>query len=165
MAGATISGAMNYVIFSKGINAVETSLKLARGAPGSYAMNAGAFGCMPNVAVVGPMGALAAEITATGLLVFLISGITDPNRSVPDGAGPALVGATVCTLIGTFGAVTGCCMNPARDLGPRLVTAVAGWGGAAMQHAWLYSLGPMIGAVLGGFLYNQILRDADEKTD
>ena len=32
-------------------------------------------------------------------------------------------------------------------------------------QAWLYSLGPMIGAVLGGFLYNQILRDADEKTD
>ena len=41
-------------------------------------------------------------------------------------------------------------MNPARDLGPRLASAVAGFGPAAMQSAWLYTAGPIVGAILGG---------------
>ena len=32
-------------------------------------------------------------------------------------------------------------MNPARDLGPRLVTLCTGWGGAALSSWCLYTLG------------------------
>ena len=76
---------------------------------------------------------------------------------VAPAAQPALIGATVTTLICTFGPVTGCGMNPARDLGPRLVTLlIGGWGTAAASYAWIYSLGPLIGGPLGMYAYRQL---------
>jgi glycerol uptake facilitator-like aquaporin len=88
----------------------------------------------------------------------MVFAITDPNKTVPDAAGPVLVGGTVATLILGVAPLTGCGMNPARDLGPRLVTAAVGWGGAAMSPGfWIYTAGPFAGAVLGGALYNMLL--------
>ena len=49
-------------------------------------------------------------------------------------------------------------MNPMRDLGPRLVTAAAGWGCAAWHPGWwIYTVGPMFGAVLGAGAYQATL--------
>ncbi len=39
------------------------------------------------------------------------------EKTVPPGAAPALVGLTVFGLAAQYGPVTGCGMNPARDLG------------------------------------------------
>ena len=48
-------------------------------------------------------------------------------------------------------------MNPARDLGPRLVTAVTGWGTLALSPGWwAFTIGPCIGAVLGGAAYGAL---------
>jgi glycerol uptake facilitator-like aquaporin len=45
-------------------------------------------------------------------------------------------------------------MNPARDLGPRLITLCAGWGGTALSSGWwVYTVGPLAGGVLGAFAY------------
>ena len=44
-------------------------------------------------------------------------------------------------------------MNPARDLGPRLVTLFAGWGTTSASTAWVYTLGPLAGALLGASAY------------
>ena len=50
-------------------------------------------------------------------------------------------------------------LNPARDLGPRLFTLIAGWGVASFQpiggnYWWVAGvLGPHVGAVIGGWLY------------
>merc|ERR1719321_1029024 len=90
----------------------------------------------------------------TAVLAFMIFAITDPNNTVPsDAAAPVLIGATVAAFISIFAPITNCGMNPARDLGPRLVTAFAGWGSAAASSWWIYTFGPIIGAVLGGALY------------
>ena len=67
-----------------------------RGTAASSASFAGAFGMLPNAAVIGPFGAFVAEIWMTGLLLFLISAITDAGaKSVPDAAAPALIGTSV----------------------------------------------------------------------
>lgn len=59
-------------------------------------------------------------------------------------------------LIMQFAPVTGCGMNPARDLGPRLVTLLTGWKGSALSRGWwVYTVGPIIGAVAGGAAYTQ----------
>ena len=135
-----------------------------RGTAASSASFAGAFGMLPNAAVIGPFGAFVAEIWMTGLLLFLISAITDAGaKSVPDAAAPALIGTSVAVLIGTFGPVTGCGMNPARDLGPRLVTLLTGWGGVALSSAWIYTLGPLIGGPLGMMAYRQLMMSPPEK--
>ena len=90
----------------------------------------------------------------------MISALTDPaNKAVPAGAAAPLIGLTVTALIAHFGPLTGCGMNPARDLGPRFVTAVTGWGKVAFSHPgwWIYTAGPFVGAVIGGSLYKVLL--------
>ena len=123
-------------IFAAGIAASEAASQIVRGTAASTASFAGAFGMVPNAAVIGGAGALMAEVWMTSVLMFLIMGLCDEHAgSVPAGAQPALIGAAVTALICTFGSVTGCGMNPARDLGPRLVTLLTGWGAAATT-AW-----------------------------
>ena len=94
----------------------------------------------------------------TSILTFIILGAGDADAaSVPAGAQPAVIGAAVAALICTFGPVTGCGMNPARDLGPRLVTLLTGWGGAATKAWYAYTVGPVIGAVAGAFAYQELV--------
>lgn len=155
MVGATLAGFVNYLVFSAGIAALEVSQQVVRGTAASTAIYHGAFGMVPTVALVGPLGAFACEVWMTAVLVFMIFAFTDTDNTVPPDAAPVAIGATVATLIATFGPVTGCGMNPARDLGPRLVTLFTGWGGAALSCWWVYTVGPVLGAVLGGTLYKE----------
>ena len=101
--------------------------------------------------------AFGVEVVATSLFSYLVFAITDENGSVPADAAPPLIGTTVAVLVAALGGVTGCGMNPARDLGPRLASAVAGFGPAAMQSAWLYTAGPIVGAILGGRIYMETI--------
>jgi aquaporin-3 len=62
-------------------------------------------------------------------------------------------------LIGAlFGFDAGYAINPARDFGPRLFTAVAGWGPGVFTAAnhwwWVPIVAPPAGAVIGGFAYD-----------
>ena len=66
------------------------------------------------------------------------------------GRGAAAGGGYIASWLGAGRAG----MNPARDLGPRLVTAAAGWGGRALRGWAPYTLGPLLGAVLGGGAYD-----------
>jgi glycerol uptake facilitator-like aquaporin len=68
----------------------------------------------------------------------------------------------IVTLIGmTFGFNAGYAINPARDLGPRLFTAVAGWGGEVFRAGngwwWVPIAGPLMGGVIGGFAYDLLV--------
>ena len=65
----------------------------------------------------------------TALLVGCVFAIIDKNNNNPDkGATPVIIGLTVFVIGATFGYNCGYAINPARDLGPRLFTAMAGWG-------------------------------------
>jgi glycerol uptake facilitator protein len=52
--------------------------------------------------------------------------------------------------------LTQCGINPARDLGPRLVAWTAGFGPAAFPGSqggwWVYVAGPLAGALVGAAL-------------
>jgi len=69
---------------------------------------------------------------------------------------PIIVGLTITALIGVFAPLTSAGINPARDLGPRLVAYAAGWGAPVFQSAWAYTVGPLIGAPLGVLLYKSL---------
>lgn len=61
---------------------------------------------------------------------------TRPLQSQPEGvknAVPIIVGLTITALIGVFAPLTSAGINPARDLGPRLVAYAAGWGAPVFQ--------------------------------
>ena len=156
--GAGAAGYMNYLIFRNGISALEKTEGVTRGTPKSISVLNGSFGMYPNQQIVRTgLCAFGVEVVATSLFSYLVFAITDENGSVPADAAPPLIGTTVAVLVATFGGVTGCGMNPARDLGPRLASAVAGFGPAAMQSAWLYTAGPIVGAILGGRIYMETI--------
>mmetsp|Transcript_20092 Transcript_20092/g.34616 ORF Transcript_20092/g.34616 Transcript_20092/m.34616 type:complete len:498 (-) Transcript_20092:95-1588(-) len=127
--------------------------------PGAFGTGAGA------AALVSPLGALAVEAWATAVLMFVVRALSDPrNHELPSRqASPVYVAATVGLLGLSYGALTGACMNPARDLGPRLVLALAGWGRTALPgprgcEAAVYVAGPVLGALAGRAAYDGAFR-------
>lgn len=108
---------------------------------------------------------LFAELFGTFMLLFVILYITGPEISgkelgeVKIGLGSigALPVAFLVMLIGMgFGGLTGYAINPARDLGPRIVHTLvpiknkrdSNWG-----YAWIPILGPFLGGILAALLY------------
>ena len=65
----------------------------------------------------------------SALLVGCVFAIIDKNNNSSDkGVTPIMIGLVVFVIGATFGFNCGYAINPARDLGPRVFTAVAGWG-------------------------------------
>jgi glycerol uptake facilitator protein len=107
------------------------------------------------------------EVLCTAVLALVVFAATDPrNTAAPAGfLAPLVIGLTVACLISIIAPLTQCCLNPARDFGPRLFTFVAGWGTAALPGPigyegvfGVYILAPIIGACLGGGLYDNLIR-------
>jgi len=67
-------------------------------------------------------------VFATALLVLLVLAITDKqNMEPPKGMIPLVIGFVVLALLSAFESNCGAALNPARDLAPRVFTAMAGW--------------------------------------
>ncbi|XP_032569418.1 LOW QUALITY PROTEIN: lens fiber major intrinsic protein-like [Chiroxiphia lanceolata] len=99
---------------------------------------------LPQVGTVGT--ALAWETFATFQLA--LAAFATAERVAPQ-AGLAL-GSAVAAGALAAGPFSGGSMNPARALGPALVTGV--W-----DHHWVYWLGPVLGALLAGLTYEFVL--------
>ena len=69
------------------------------------------------------------QIFGTFLLLLCVRGITDEkNSNVPGYLAPFLIGLLVVNIGISFGFNCGYAINPARDLGPRIFTAMCGYG-------------------------------------
>lgn len=95
------------------------------------------------------------EIIGTAMLVIGILGINHVNNGV--GALSALLAGFLVWSIGlSLGGPTGYAINPARDLGPRIAHAllpIPGKRDSDWGYAWIPVVGPIIGGVLGAFVY------------
>ena len=99
------------------------------------------------------------EVIGTFVLVLaavaLVSKRLAPGGVAP-GLGPLLVGGVVWSIGLSLGATTGYAINPARDLGPRLVHTflpIAGKGSSDWPYAWVPIFGPLCGgAVAAAFI-------------
>ena len=88
----------------------------------------------------GTMVSFGTEILLTFFLVTVILGVTSKAELVGNNVAIA-VGSTII-LCGLFaGPISGASMNPARSLGPFLVTGQLG-------DAWIYVVGPLVGSLL-----------------
>jgi aquaporin NIP len=97
---------------------------------------------------VGLGSAFAYEVVLTAFLMFVIMAVATDTRAV--GAGAAIaIGGTVGLDALFGGPVTGASMNPARSLGPALVSG-------ELSDLWLYLLAPVLGAALGAFAYQLV---------
>lgn len=87
------------------------------------------------------------EAIATFLLVFVIFG-TAVDPQAPKVGGFA-IGLTVAANILAIGSLTGGSMNPARSLGPAVVTGI-------FEAQLIYWLAPITGAVAAALLYDKL---------
>ncbi|AWK07859.1 MIP family channel protein [Streptomyces spongiicola] len=101
---------------------------------------------------------LVTEIIATVVLVLavLTMGLNDSGKGL--GTLGGLIVAFVVVSIGfSLGGPTGYAINPARDLGPRIVHALVPMpnkGGSDWGYAWVPVVGPLIGAAIAAGIYN-----------
>ena len=76
------------------------------------------------------------QIIGTALLLMLILAITDKrNQAVEANLAPFVIGLLVVVIGMAMGGNAGYAINPARDLGPRLLSTVGGWGGAPFSYS------------------------------
>lgn len=82
-----------------------------------------------HLPVVYPTNMFLLQVVGTGMLVLCILAIIDGgNIGAPKGVEPLAIGLIIMAIGVSMGLNCGYPLNPARDLGPRLFTAVAGWG-------------------------------------
>ena len=95
---------------------------------------------------------LLVEVLITFLLVLVIISVATDDRVAPAAVGPA-IGFALAAAVLIGGPVSGGAVNPARALGPMLVSgSLADW--------WAYILGPVVGAVLAALTYDRFLARA-----
>ncbi len=99
---------------------------------------------------------LVSEIVGTFVLVFAVLFLAVSVFGL--GALDALpVGLLILAIGLSLGGTTGYAINPARDLGPRIIHAILPMPGGKRDsdwgYAWIPVVGPLIGGVLAGLLY------------
>lgn len=112
-----------------------------------------------------PVNNLISEVIGTFVLIFVILYIADPSialaggEEVKMGLGTlgALPVALLVTAIGlSLGGTTGYAINPARDLGPRIMHAMLPMqhkGTSDWAYAWTPIVGPFLGAIIAAGFY------------
>ena len=97
--------------------------------------------------VVSVPQAIVAEALFTAFLVIAIYGTAVDKRAPKMGA--LYIGLSIVMAACAIGPITGACLNPARWFGPAL--AEGHW-----SDALVYLVGPLLGGLAGGFLYDAI---------
>jgi glycerol uptake facilitator protein len=103
-------------------------------------------------AVRNPVANMITEIIGTFILVFGILAFFANQATADTGLGPLIVGFLVLAIGLSLGGPTGYAINPARDLGPRIMHAIlpiAGKGSSDWAYAWVPVVGPLVGGALG----------------
>jgi len=106
--------------------------------------------------------AFVVEVVATLFLILVVFAVCDEERSVGLMTSNVSVGMTIgftamsCVLFA--GKFTGCSMNPARSLGPAIVSST-------YHHLWVYLTAPLLAGLLGAFLYEGILKERPASND
>jgi len=155
IAGAFAGASITYLTYREAFDRFDGGTRLVTGAKAT----AGIFATYPQDFLSNVPGGLIDQIVGTALLMILVLAIGDQqNFATAPRLQPVLVGAAVVLIGMTFGYNAGYAINPARDLGPRLFTALAGWGGEVFTAGngwwWVPIVGPLVGGVLGGAVYD-----------
>jgi MIP family channel proteins len=102
--------------------------------------------------------ALVLEIIATALFVMVILTVATDDRAAWKGVmAPFLIGLFIFTAAATVGPASGGSFNPARSLDPVLYNQE--WG-----DVWIYIVGPLAGAILGGAIWTYLVARREPAT-
>ncbi|EJC98509.1 aquaporin [Fomitiporia mediterranea MF3/22] len=160
--GGIVGAALTYANYVDAIN-------LAEGGPGIRTVSgtAGLFGTYA-VSYLSNASAFFEQFFGAFLLVFVLLAVLDrKNGPPPAGLVPVVLFLILFGLGMALGAQTGFAVNPARDLGPRILTAMAGYGAAVFtfrHQYWLWCgvLAPILGGLVAGFVYDAFVYTGED---
>jgi MIP family channel proteins len=157
-AGAFLASALVFITYREALDRFDGGVRQIGGALGT----AGIWATYPQPFLSAFPGGIIDQIVGTALLVGVIFALSDArNFAPPERLTPVLIGLLVVLIGATFGYNAGYAINPARDLAPRLFTAMAGWGSGVFTAGngwwWVPVVGPCIGGVLGGYVYDLVI--------
>jgi aquaporin NIP len=131
------------------------------GALAAAAILRGSLGNVADVGATLPSGsqgqAFLWELILTFFLMFVIMAVATDTRAVGEAAAIA-IGGTVGLDAMFGGPITGASMNPARSIGPALVSG-------NLHALWLYIVAPILGASLAALTYQFIRGEATGEPD
>lgn len=155
--GAFAASAIVYLTYSEALTAFDGGMRQV----GGPRATAGIWATYPQL-FLSTFGGLVDQIVGTFMLMLVVFAISD-QRNAPPAAGmaPFIVGLLVMAIGMALGFNAGYAINPARDFGPRLFTFVAGWGADVFRAGngwwWVPIVGPVIGAVAAGWVYDAFI--------
>ena len=163
VAGAFCGAVVVYLDYSEAFRAFERNEHLVRGAMrggkliGTAAGGAGVFATYPVFDAL--WSNLLSEFLATAVLLLGVRALTDRRNAAPGGyVEPLALGALVWAIGLSLGGLTGYAINPARDFGPRLASALLGWGPNVFRshggYFWVPIVAPLAGGLCGSALYD-----------
>ena len=144
LAGATAAAAVLYLVASgqPGFDVTASGFAsngFAEHSPGGYSLLAG----------------MVIEVVLTAVFLIVIMGATD--KSAPAGFAPIAIGLALTLIHLVSIPVTNTSVNPARSTGVALFQGT--W---ALSQLWMFWLMPIVGAVLGGVIYRNLLQKAED---
>ncbi len=153
--GAFIGAAIVYMVY---YGAIEHTLG-GQALNGSNVSQVGGVFYTAKKDFVSLFNAFGDEFVGTALLVGLIFAITDiRNQPVQSNLNPLIIGFLIVAIGLSFGLNTGYAINPARDLGPRLLVTFAGGGTTSFfgqdYYSWIPIVAPLLGGLAGAYIYD-----------
>jgi len=157
MGGAFVASALVFATYREALSAFDGGIRAVEGATAT----AGIFATYPQP-YLSIAGGFVDQVVGTMLLMAGVLAVTDQkNVGAPAWLVGPLVGGIVVAIGVAFGFNAGYAINPARDFGPRLFTFVAGWGSGVFTAGggwwWVPIVAPIVGAILGAFLYDALI--------
>ena len=125
---------------------------------GMYSIDTAAIFATYPVNADGQFSSVFDQTFASFLFIISLLSITDKkNCKLAPAAVSVLIGIALVIIGTSFGYLTGYAINPARDLGPRLFTAIAGWGTSPFVEGnyffWIPLFGPFFGSAIATLVY------------
>jgi MIP family channel proteins len=158
LVGAFAASSVVFAVYREALNNFDGGIRQIAGAHGT----AGIWATYPQPYLSTFPGGFVDQVAGTALLVLLVFALVDEKNLAPSANFlPIFVGLAVVVIGQAFGFNAGYAINPARDLGPRLFTAIAGWGNGVFRAAnhwwWVPIIAPLIGGVVGGYIYDLLI--------
>lgn len=148
LAGAFLGAALVFLNYREAFQKFDPGLE----------KSAGVFATFPAFPAA-PMAGFVDQVIGTALLLFLVLAVTDhDNAPPPPGLIPLFIGLIVVAIGMGFGPMHGYAINPARDFGPRLFTALAGFRNNGLTDGtgifWVPLIAPFLGGIIGAGVYD-----------
>jgi glycerol uptake facilitator protein len=165
--GAFVGAMLVYIVYKAAIDSYDRVHHVVRGQPDSVATYS-IFATFPAGYFHTWLGPFIDQVVGTACLVAFVFAVVDEvNQPVRSNLAPLIVGFIVVAVGISLGANAGYAINPARDFGPRMFAWIAGWGKVAMpgdygninNYFWIPILAPLLGGLIGAFVYDLAIHD------